>query len=549
MSTHALLWIVIAGALTALGIVLAPFRRKPLLWAFLIAVIGVTSGIPAFATFAGSPSGHTAPSPQLAFGAYSISYPSNFLCQWTTASAAKLTWTNGSSWATTQVQRQDNGGGYADYGSALAAGVSTYTDSSVTSPSSHTYSYRVYHVQGNWSGVKMGSPATTGTAVNIVAGPTSYCKDGIATLASNTAQSKLNSPYDVARDSSGNLYIVDQTNHEIRKITASTGVISTIAGTGSSGSTDGVAATSGKLASPRGIAVNSAGDIFIADTGNQAIRYIPAGGYTTNDYGLGNVTAGNIYTIAGSLGQTSGSGTYDSNCSQTAVGQKLNSPRDVAVDSNGVVYITDAGNSRLVKVRTDGKGCAFAGLGASFQNGVAATSTTVNQPEGITTDSSNNVIFADKSNNEIRMVAAVTCNASCSYGLASYTAGNIYNVAGLNNGTSGSAGDANVAINNAISSPWNVAVNSNGSLLFSDEGNKYIRLVYSGKETRTAPAGRLPARCTSSPVSRARLRTAAKVCRCEPRATTPRSATPAIRTASRSTAPTTTSSGSTTRRT
>jgi len=165
--------------------------------------------------------------------------------------------------------------------------------------------------------------AGTGTAS---ADPTLANGDGgLATSAT------FNFPYGVAIDSSGNVYISDRSNKKIRKITAS-GIISTIAGTGTSGATgDGGSATSATLNFPTGVAVDLSGNVYISDTNNNKIRKITA-------------STGFITTIAGT-GATGSAGDGGSATSAT-----LNFPRGVALDSSGNVYISDSANHKIRKL-------------------------------------------------------------------------------------------------------------------------------------------------------------------------------------------------------
>jgi streptogramin lyase len=143
----------------------------------------------------------------------------------------------------------------------------------------------------------------------------------------------LNSPFGVAVDASGNIYIVDSGNNRIRKVTASTGVITTMAGNGTGGySGDNGVATSAELNSPYGVAVDASGNIYIADTNNLVIRTVTA-------------STGIITTVAGN--GTAGS----SGDGGAATSAELSYPTAVVVDSPGNVYIADYNNN---KVRTVG---------------------------------------------------------------------------------------------------------------------------------------------------------------------------------------------------
>jgi len=143
----------------------------------------------------------------------------------------------------------------------------------------------------------------------------------------------LDTPQGVALDAAGNLYIVDAGNHAVRKVNMDTGVITTIAGTGDYGyAGDGGPATSARLYAPTKVAVDIAGDIYIADQGNHVIRKI-------------NVVSGIINTLAGS-----GTPGYSGD-GGPAVAAKLFSPQGVAVDGDGNVFITESGNSVIRAVK------------------------------------------------------------------------------------------------------------------------------------------------------------------------------------------------------
>ena len=157
-------------------------------------------------------------------------------------------------------------------------------------------------------------------------GTAGYSGDG--GLATNA---KLNNPWGIAVDSAGNIYIADTQNHRIRKITSSTGIITTIAGTGTSGfSGDEGPATNANISTPWGVALDSAGNVYITDTGNQRIRMINTQGIITTIAGNGNSGySGNEGAISSSV---------------------LNSSLGIAIDSLGNIYIIDSGNNRIRKI-------------------------------------------------------------------------------------------------------------------------------------------------------------------------------------------------------
>ncbi|MEI6715964.1 MAG: SUMF1/EgtB/PvdO family nonheme iron enzyme, partial [Verrucomicrobiota bacterium] len=188
----------------------------------------------------------------------------------------------------------------------------------------------------------------------------------------------------VTVDVSGNVFVADRFNNTIRKIT-SDGVVTTLAGSaGLSGSTDGTASAA-RFNNPLGVAVDSSGNIFVADNGNHTIRKI--------------TSAGVVSTLAGSAGL---SGSRD----DTGSAARFNRPFGVAVDVSGNVFVTDTGNNTIRKITGAGvvttlAGSASLGWGSTDGTGSAAT---FNGPYGVAVDVSGNVYVADSGNNTIRKI-------------------------------------------------------------------------------------------------------------------------------------------------
>ena len=397
--------------------------------------------------------------------------------------------------------------------------------------------------------------ATTGLLTLVAGnGTTGFSGDnGPATSA------QLNHPIGVAVDSAGNLYIADANNNRIRKV--SNGVISTAAGNGTQGfSGDNGPATSAQLNSPNGVAVDSAANLYIADTGNYRVRKVSNGAITTVAGGgspLGDNgpatggwlglpsgvavdSAGNLYITDldnnrvrkvsnGVITTVAGNGTYGfSGDNGPATSAQLYGPEGVAVDNAGNLYIADTYNERIRKVSNgvittvagNGVCCGFSG-----DNGLA-TRAQLNGPWGAAVDSAGNLYIADYSNNRIRkvvngVITTVAGDGTCCFsgdngpatsaqlydpeGAAVDSAGNLYIADSLNyrirkvvngvittvagNGTPGFGGDNGPATSARLNQPHGVAVDSAGNLYIADTGNNRIRKVTNGAITTVAGNG------------------------------------------------------------
>jgi hypothetical protein len=270
-----------------------------------------------------------------------------------------------------------------------------------------------------------------GQTINAYAGQSgsaAYGGDGGLATAST-----LSGPASVAIDQAGNLYLADRANSVIRKITQA-GYISTYAGTGAAGySGDGGAATSAQLSAPWGVAADSTGNLYIADTGNNRIRKVTSAGIISTFAGTG---------VAGFGGDGA-----------AATSAQISSPYGVAIDSNSNLYIADAGNRRIRKVVSGGNITTYAGNGTAGYSGdgAAASSAELNQPMGLAVDSSGNLYIADENNNRVRMIEPN---------------GTISTVAG--NGNSLDSGDGFNATSAGISAPLNMTVDPAGNLYIAE---------------------------------------------------------------------------------
>ena len=265
-----------------------------------------------------------------------------------------------------------------------------------------------------------------------------YSGDGGAATAA-----ALKDPFGVAVDSAGNVYIADYTDNRIRKVDVS-GKISTFAGTGTSGySGDGGAATAAKLHTPNSVAVDLMGNVYIGDGFNSCVRKVDV--------------SGKISTLAGN--RTWG---YSGDGGPATAAALSNLYGGVAVDSVGNVYIADTGNRRIRKVDVSGKISTLAGNGTRGYSGDGgvATSGILDNPIGVAVDSVGNVYIADTGNESIRKVDVL---------------GNISTLAG--NGISGYSGDEGAATAAKLYAPYSVAVDSAGNIYIADQGNNRIRII------------------------------------------------------------------------
>ncbi len=249
---------------------------------------------------------------------------------------------------------------------------------------------------------------------------------------------RFNGPYGVAVDSAGNVYVADENNQEIREITPS-GVVTTLAGSaGQSGSSNGTGSAA-RFDDPWDVAVDSAGNVYVADGLNDEIREITPSGAVT--------------TLAGSAGQIGSS-------NGTGSAARFSGPSGVAVDGAGNVYVADLSNQEIRKITPSGVVSTLAGFpaqrGSSDGTGSAAR---FDDPSGVVVDSAGNVYVADVTNQEIRKITPS--------GVVTTLAGSAGQT-GSSNGT-GSAARFYV--------PYGVAVDTAGNVYVADYDNDQIRLV------------------------------------------------------------------------
>jgi len=276
---------------------------------------------------------------------------------------------------------------------------------------------------------------------------------------------ELDQPFGVAVDAAGNVYIADTYNNVIRKV--SNGVITTFAGNGYGAgpinptagnyggySGDNGPATKAELDEPEGVAVDSAGNVYIADSGNNVIRKVSNGVITT--------FAGNGYG-AGTYNNVTATGTCGSGDDGTATSAEFCFPEAVAVDGAGNVYISDT-NNYVVRVVSNGMIATFAGNGMDFgyfNAGGPATSNPIGWPMGLAVDASGSVYIVNNYDNEIHKVSN----------------GLITTIAGPGPDGGGYSGDGGPATSAEFDQPMGVAVDASGNVYIGDTGNNVVRLL------------------------------------------------------------------------
>lgn len=302
--------------------------------------------------------------------------------------------------------------------------------------------------------------------------------DGAAATAA-----ELDKPFRVAVDSSGNFYIADFYTYVIREVTASNGNITTIAGDAVPGyAGDNGAATSASISDVHGIAVDSKGNVYIADTSNNRVREV-------------NMTTGNISTFAGN-----GTRGYTGD-GAAATDAELWFPAGLAFDSSGNLYIADYGSATVRKVDTTGKISTVAGTGTFGYSGDggAATKAALGYPYTIAFDTAGNMYIGDTGNTDIRKIDASGNISTYISGItpeniAMDSTGNIYFVDGVSsyvyeilpggtvipiagNGTPYYSGDGGPAYQAQVAQPQGIAATPSGNVYVADTQNEVIRLL------------------------------------------------------------------------
>lgn len=256
-------------------------------------------------------------------------------------------------------------------------------------------------------------------------------------------------PNYIASDNEGNIYFTDDLNHTVRRVDSETGIISTIAGNGGRGySGDNGPATEAELFEPQGLAIDAAGNVYVADKKNHSVRKIEK-------------ATGKIKNFAGT--GTAPFGDEDIKDGGAATNALLNEPVGLAFDADGNLYIADSKNHRVRKVGTDGNISTVAGTGEaglSGDNG-AATEAQLNEPVSVGFDADGFLYIVEAQNHAVRMLMTAT--------------GNIMAYAG--GGGAGYSGDGGLAMVAQLNLPADIAVDQDGNKYIADTENHCIRKV------------------------------------------------------------------------
>ncbi len=307
--------------------------------------------------------------------------------------------------------------------------------------------------------VKSNSDTPLLVTISVFAGNGSGVFSGDGDKAVNAS---MMAPSGLAIDSENNLYI--STDNRIRKDNAETGIITTIAGTGRPGfSGDNGLANKALLKSPEGLAIDSTGNIYVADSDNGRVRRIDG-------------ETGTITTLAGGGIPKRVNGVISPGDGEAATEAFFKNPRDVAVDVDGSIYFT--ASNRIRKVDTNGAISTLAGSGLDELSGDGGPSTNagISDPRGITIDTIGNIYFTDTYNQRIRKIDATTGIISTIAGIGHHPP-QFHPESPIKPGGQGFSGDGGPATNAMLFSPNDLVINPNGDLYVADTGNNKIRKV------------------------------------------------------------------------
>ncbi len=284
----------------------------------------------------------------------------------------------------------------------------------------------VYVTDSNFQRIRKITPAGV---VSTLAGGLGV---GVANGTGGTA--RFDTPWGIAVDASGLLFVSETVNSDLRTITQA-GVVSTLAGNGAQTFLDGTG-TGAKFNQPRGVAIDASGNLIVADTNNHRIRKVTPAGVVSTWAGM---------AVSGSANGTGNMASF-------------NNPYDVAVDATGAVYVADYSNHSIRKITPEGVVSTMAGTGAAGSANGTGTMARFNYPRGLSIDASGAVYVADYGNHLIRKITPE--------GVVSTLAGT---------GTPGSANGVGTLA--SFYSPSDIALDDSGHLWVADTNNHMIRKI------------------------------------------------------------------------
>jgi hypothetical protein len=371
-------------------------------------------------------------------------------CAWNTTTNVTVSWTNPNPTDSAQVLVANTSGGTTSIGTTALAGATSVAYTPVAPLTTVRY-LSTKAVDGTWtSAASPEMPTNTcRRAINAYAGngTAAFAGDGGAATAAS-----LNAPLQSFEAPDGRVFIADATNNRIR-VVATNGTISTFAGgTGAaSACTFSGAVATLRLNAPRGVAVDSAGNVYIADTGAACIRKVD--------------TAGNVTRFAG------GGATTTCNTAVAPTALSLSSPSGLAVDSTGALIVADTGRNCIRRL-TASTTALVAGGGATTACGTTtATAVSLSAPLSVAVDASNNVYVADTGRNCIRKVVGSTVSVAAGGGAT----------------TACTATTTATAV--SLSAPQGVAVDSAGTVFVADTGRRCVRQVVGTTVTQVGFTG------------------------------------------------------------
>jgi signal peptidase I len=402
-------------------------------------------------------------------GTLSVPTPVDVGCAWSSTSAITTTWTTppGGEADTTDLLMASTPTATPAVVATAAAGVTTANAS--PSPVTTVRYLSTRAVRGTWSSPTSPLMATNSCIGSIVA----YAGSGTAGFAGDggaATSARLNAPRQTAQAPDGRVIIADTANNRIR-VVATNGTITTLVGGGTTTTCTYAGPAAGvRLNAPRGVAVDAAGTVYIADTGNACVRKVDA--------------AGNVSRVAGGGGTTT-----CTSATLAATALSLSNPSGLAVAPDGSLVVADTGRNCIRRITGTTATLVAGGGGSTGCATLTATSVSLNAPQGIAVAPSGDVLVADTGRNCVRRVSGTS----------------VTRVAGGGSTTSCTATSTPATV--SLSGPEGVAVAADGSILVADTGRRCVRQVTATAVTQLAFTGANAGTGDNGPAIGAQVRT------------------------------------------